>query len=121
MSENKKRDGINEGTKIKASLQLRAIEFMKEYDDEQTLECYAQLLCWDLHTTYRTALDSYILPMMQHKYFIYLGDNKYSFKNGKENKQVKKGKITKDSIENNEESATEFMKRKNEEKEGKKE
>jgi len=111
MSENKKYDGINEGTKIKAILQLRAIEFLKEYEPKQTLDFYAKLLCWDIHTTYRTALDSYIMPMLCHGYFIYNGDDKYTFnENRKSNSKIKKGKITKDSVEN-QESATDFMKR----------
>jgi hypothetical protein len=117
MTENiKQKDGINEGTKIKASLQLRAIEFLKDYPCSKTLDSYARLLCWDLHTTYRTALDSYIMPMYEHNYFVYEGNDKFSFNNGKENKKIKKGKIDKDSIENKE-SATDYMKRKQEEKE----
>lgn len=111
----KPKDGINEGTKIKAALQLRAIEFMKDYETEQTLDAYAQLLCWDLHTTFRTALDSYIMPMYRHKYFVYNGDDKYTFNNGKQNKQIKKGIIDKDTIEDKE-SPMEYMKRKQEEK-----
>jgi hypothetical protein len=120
MSEQKKHDGINEGTKIKASLQLRAIDFMKEYEQKQTLESYAQLLCWDIHTTYRTALDSYIMPMMRHKYFMYEGDDKYTFiGNGKSNKKVKKGKIQEESLKeyNEEESLKEYAERRNKEKE----
>ena len=92
----KQKDGINEGTKIKASLQLRAIEFLKSYQPSKTLDSYARLLCWDIHTTYRTALDSYIMPMYEHNYFVYEGNDKFSFKNGKENKQIKKGKIEKE-------------------------
>ena len=38
-SENKK-EGVNEGTKAKASLQLRALEFMKNYGVNRTLEIY---------------------------------------------------------------------------------
>jgi hypothetical protein len=92
-SENRK-EGVNEGTKAKASLQLRAIEFMKNYSKSATLEIYAELLCWDLHTTKRTALDSYILPMLRHGYIINVDDNKYSFVgNGKENKKIKKGNV----------------------------
>ena len=95
-SENKK-EGVNEGTRAKASLQLRALEFMKKYGENKTLEIYAELLCWDLNTTKRTALDSYVLPMLRHGYIIYINDNKYSFiGNGKENKQIKKGKIDKE-------------------------
>lgn len=121
MSDNiKQKDGINEGTKIKASLQLRAIEFLKDYPQSKTLDSYARLLCWDLHTTYRTALDSYIMPMYEHGYFVYEGNDKFTFHNGIENKKVKKGKINKDIVENKE-SATEYMQRKQkEEKEVKK-
>jgi hypothetical protein len=112
MSDNsiKQKDGINEGTKIKASLQLRAIEFLKSYSCSKTLDSYARLLCWDIHTTYRTALDSYIMPMYEHGFFIYEGNDKFSFCNGKANKQLKKGKTEK------EESPTEYMIRKEKEK-----
>jgi hypothetical protein len=111
---NKQKDGINEGTKIKAQLQLRAIEFLKSYPQNKTLDSYARLLCWDLHTTYRTALDSYIMPMYEHNYFVYNGDDKFSFKNGKENKQIKKSKIEKEEIDKTkmeDESVEEYFKR----------
>jgi hypothetical protein len=67
--------------------------------------------------TYGNVLASYIKPMMRHGYLIYEGDNLFTFiGNGKSNEKIKKGKIDKDSVEN-EESATNYMKRKNEEKE----
>ncbi len=94
-----RKDGINEGTKAKASLQLRAIEFLKNYPQHKTLDSFARLLCWDLNICYRTALDSYIMPMYEHGYFFYEGEDKFSFKNGKENKQIKKGKIESDKEE----------------------
>jgi hypothetical protein len=40
--------------------------------------------------------------MYEHSYFIYEGDDKFSFRNGKENKQIKKGKIDKDFKEKEE-------------------
>ena len=111
------KDGINEGTKIKASLQLRSLEFLKNYPQQKTLDSYARLLCWDLHTTYRTALDSYIMPMYEHGYFAYDGEDKFSFKNGKENKQIKKGKIEsenkeKTQLQKDREKHEEFIKEK---------
>jgi len=117
-SENRK-EGVNEGTKVKATLQLRAIDFMSTYDSISTLEIYAELLCWDLHTTKRTALDSYILPMLRHGYFINVGDNKYSFiGNGKGNKKIKKDRITTETKEEKEEFM-DYAKRKQVEKEEK--
>lgn len=117
MTENtKQKDGINEGTKIKAVLQLRAIEFLKSYPNSKTLDTYARLLCWDIHTTYRTALDSYIMPMYEHNYFIYEGNDIFTFKNGKENKQIKKERITTETKEHSEEFMA-YAKRKQEFKE----
>ncbi len=86
-------DGLNEGTKLKQKLQERALKFMADYPDSQTLESFAEFLCWDLNMTYRNVLESYINPMMRHGYLIYEGHNLFSFRNGKENKQIKKGKI----------------------------
>jgi hypothetical protein len=86
---------------------------------DKTLDSYARLLCWDIHTTYRTVLDSYIMPMYEHDFFVYEGNDIFTFKNGKENKKIKKGVIDKDSLEDKEEFM-DYAKRKQKEKEDKK-
>lgn len=120
MTENiKQKDGINEGTKIKAVLQLRTIEFLKSYPCSKTLDTYARLLCWDIHTTYRTALDSYIMPMYEHGFFEYEGNDIFTFKNGKISKQIKKDIITKKTVEDKEDFM-QYAQRRQDEKEVKK-
>ena len=43
----KEKDGLNEGTKLKQKLQERALKYMLNYPEKQTLECFAELLSWD--------------------------------------------------------------------------
>lgn len=71
---------VNEGTKAKQTLQSQALRYMASYSSGQSLETYAELLCWDIHVTRRTALESYILPMLRHGYLKYVGESKYSGK-----------------------------------------
>jgi DNA-directed RNA polymerase subunit RPC12/RpoP len=67
------------------------------YPEKQTLECFAELLSWDLYIIYRNALENYINPMIRHGYFIHEDKNCFTFiGNGKGNKQIKKGKIDKE-------------------------
>jgi hypothetical protein len=71
---------VNEGTEAKKTLQSQTLRYMASYPIEQTLMDYAELLCWDICVTRRTAFESYVLPMLKHGYLKYVGKSSYSGK-----------------------------------------
>jgi hypothetical protein len=71
---------VNQGTEAKQTLQGQALRAMATYPLGRSLMTYAELLCWDLHVTRRTAFESYILPMMRHGYLKYVGESEYDGK-----------------------------------------
>jgi hypothetical protein len=73
-------ESVNEGTQAKQTLQARALQAMQKYPNNQTLKAYAEYLCWDLNITARTALESYIMPMLRHGYIKYAGVSQYNNK-----------------------------------------
>lgn len=99
---------VNVGTANKFLLQKQAIEFLREYPKDKTLKEYARLLCWDLAISQRTALENYIEPMAERLILIPSGNDCYRLNNG--------GVAVKEI----EESATDYIKRKEKEKKDKK-
>lgn len=95
---------VNVGTANKFSLQRKAIDYIKEYPKDRTLKEYSRLLCWDLGISQRTALENYIEPMAEKLILIPSGDDTYRLNNGGI------------PIKEIEESASDYMKRKNKEK-----
>ncbi len=69
---------VNEGTSNKGKLQEIATECIKNYPSNQPLKTYAELLSWDLKLSFRTALESYVLPMMRKGYFIHVTGDTYT-------------------------------------------
>ncbi len=69
---------VNEGTSNKGKLQEIAVQCIKKYPPNQTLKTYAELLSWDLKVSFRTALESYVLPMMRKGYFIHVKGDIYT-------------------------------------------
>jgi hypothetical protein len=63
----------NIGTACKATLQEQALKFMQKYPKDRTAKQYANLLCWDIRVSRRTALESYIEPMIEHGILVYSG------------------------------------------------
>jgi hypothetical protein len=90
---------VNEGTKAKQALQGQALRRMASYPTCQSLTAFAELLCWDLCVTKRTAFDSYILPMLRHGFLkyagvsIYDGKSLYNFSNSQEPQEPQKQQI----------------------------
>lgn len=69
---------VNEGTSNKGKLQERAIQCIIKYPLNQTLKTYAEHLSWDLQVSTRTALESYILPMVRKGYFTHVTGDIYT-------------------------------------------
>ena len=69
---------VNEGTNNKGKLQDIAVQCIKKYPTNQTLKVYAEYLSWDLKVTVRTALESYVIPMMRRGYFIHVRSDIYT-------------------------------------------
>jgi hypothetical protein len=69
---------VNEGTSNKGKLQDQAVMRISTYQPNQTLKVYAELLSWDLKVSFRTALDSYVLPMMRKGYLIHVKGDVYT-------------------------------------------
>lgn len=69
---------VNEGTSNKGKLQEIALQCIAKYPSNQSLRTYAELLCWDMKVSFRTALDSYVLPMMRKGYFIHVRGDIYT-------------------------------------------
>jgi hypothetical protein len=69
---------VNEGTSNKGKLQDMALRCITTYPQNQTLKAYAELLSWDLKVSFRTALDSYILPMLRKGYLIHVRSDTYT-------------------------------------------
>ena len=65
-------ESVNEGTSNKGKLQDIAVRCIKNYPANKTLRAYSEYLCFDIKVSARTALESYILPMMRHGYFIHV-------------------------------------------------
>ena len=68
---------VNTGTENKSLLQEQALRFMKTYPKNRTPRQYACLLCWDIRVTQRTAMESYIEPMIAHGILIPSGNNQF--------------------------------------------
>lgn len=90
---------VNEGTKAKQTLQGQSLRRMASYPLGKSLTTYAELLCWDICVTKRTAMDSYILPMVRHGYLKYVGDSTfdgkalYNFSNSQESQAPQEQQI----------------------------
>ena len=67
----------NKGTEAKALLQEQAIKCMQKYPKNLTKKQYACLLCWDIRVSQRTALESYIEPMIEHGILVPSGKGRY--------------------------------------------
>jgi len=98
MRQNNDEGTPNIGTTCKATLQEQALKFMRKYPNDRTAKQYANLLCWDIRVSRRTALESYIEPMIEHGILVYSGKNRYRFNpeydyEGSFMEQVKSGKI----------------------------
>ena len=111
---------VNEGTEAKATLQQRALKYLPNYPQKQTLKAYAEWLCWDLHVSVRTAFDSYIMPLFRRGYFKYVS---ISSNNGKaiyvffnqNNELIDTSQLK--ANQESKESATDYMNRRQKEKE----
>jgi hypothetical protein len=68
---------VNTGTENKSLLQEQALRFMKTYPKDRTARQYACLLCWDIRVSQRTAMESYIEPMIAHGILVPSGNNQY--------------------------------------------
>jgi hypothetical protein len=68
---------VNTGTENKALLQEQALRFMKTYPKDRNARHYACLLCWDIRVTQRTAMESYIEPMIAHGILVSSGNNQF--------------------------------------------
>ena len=76
MTEKEERNkAVNEGTTAKQTLQSQSLRFMQNYPLGKPLMTYAELLCWDINVTRRTAFESYVLPMLRHGYLKYVGES----------------------------------------------
>ena len=81
MTEKEERNkAVNEGTTAKQTLQSQALRYMQNYPLGKPLIVYAELLCWDINVTRRTAFESYVLPMLRHGYLKYVGESPYDGK-----------------------------------------
>jgi hypothetical protein len=69
---------VNEGTSNKGKLQDMALRCIVTYPPNQTLKAYAELLSWDLKVSFRTALESYVLPMLRKGYLIHVRGDTYT-------------------------------------------
>ncbi len=67
----------NEGTKSKTVLKNKALKLIATYGDNKTLKQYANLLCWDISVSFRTALEGYIEPMVEKGILLYVRENLY--------------------------------------------
>ena len=67
----------NEGTKSKTVLKNKALRLIVTYGDNKTLKQYAQLLCWDISVSFRTALEGYIEPMAEKGILLHVRENLY--------------------------------------------
>jgi hypothetical protein len=68
---------VNTGTENKSLLQEQALRFMKTYPKDRTPRQYARLLCWDIRVSQRTAMESYIEPMIAHGILVPSGNNQF--------------------------------------------
>lgn len=76
-SKNNTEPTVNTGTENKSLLQEQALRFMKTYPKDRTARQYACLLCWDIRVSQRTAMESYIEPMIAHGILAPSGNNQF--------------------------------------------
>ena len=69
---------VNEGTGNKGKLQDQSITHLPSYPPNQTLKAYAEHLGWDIKVSTRTALESYILPMVRKGYLVHVKGDIYT-------------------------------------------
>jgi predicted nucleic acid-binding Zn ribbon protein len=75
IEEHTENNSVNIGTYNKRQLQQQSIIYFRTYPKNKTAKQYAYRLSWDINTTYKTALENYIRPMIEQGILISSGDN----------------------------------------------